>query len=624
MYVATRDQMDFLVRQSKMKSGFLSLVVALAIAMGCSQMKAQTAVLTRSYNNGRTGANTTETELTPAQIESRGLTRIHSLLLTGDDPRIEAQPLYFPGIQMSDGQKHDVLFVFSMSNNIWAFDANTGAPIWPSPIFLGPPFLPAPGDPVDSAGINKSFGILSTPVIDPDTKVLYVVNWLSDAATHSTRLFQLHALRLSDGQEVPGKPPLGFTSTFINAAGQAITFNQVQKQRAALLLAPAPNSLHGASGKRLYVAITGSEDPPANGDPATVNHGWVFAFDVDAWQQSSAWVSTPSSFGGGIWQGSQGPAADANGNVYFMTANGGYILAPQEKDFNGITDYSECFVRLREQGGTLSAMDWFSPFRDAKRHKFGMGDVGPNSPSYDYTDQDLGSAGAVLIPDSRLIIGVGKDGVLYVLDRYSMGKNIGDPSKLYEPPIFFTYDPDTHLPAYANARPDGNLDFEPLPGMKSHHMHGTPVYWYSDQLGGLLYGWGENGPLRAFTFDGNGHVKLVAQGREVASALLADPATPGVGGMPGGMITLSSNGGKNGVVWATAPLDGDANKFPVAGAVRAYDATAFDSLPAGVPRMRLLWEATGFTFSKFCVPIVADGKVFVPTYDGRVDEYVLK
>ena len=96
--------------------------------------------------------------------------------------------------------------------------------------------------------------------------------------------------------------------------------------------------------------------------------------------------------------------------------------------------------------------------------------------------------------------------------------------------------------------------------------------------------------------------------------------------MPGGQLTLSANGDRDGIVWATVPIDGDANRNVVAGIVRAYDATHFDATPHpdGTPRLRLLWSATGFNYSKFCPPMVADGKVFVPTYDGRIDVYTLK
>src|SRR5205814_1033364 len=113
-------------------------------------------------------------------------------------------------------------------------------------------------------------------------------------------------------------------------------------------------------------------------------NGWVVAYDVDGSRKIGAWVSTPSSFGGGIWQASQGPAADENGNVYVMTGNGGYVKGPDGKliDFEGKTDFAESFVKLRvtdSQGSQkLTAVDWFTPFKDSAR-------------AGAYRDQDLGA-----------------------------------------------------------------------------------------------------------------------------------------------------------------------------------------------------------------------------------------
>ena len=201
-------------------------------------LSAQTKVLTRSYNNARTGANTTENVLTPARVLSRGLTKAFSLSVGEDDPRIEAQPLYMPGITMADGAKHDVIYLFSMSNNVWAFDANTGGALWAKPTFLGPPFLPKLNDAVDSKNINRSFGILSTPVIDTRVGLMYMVDWDTNDAAHQNRSLHLNAIRLKDGQRPPEKPALLIQADGTNSAGQKISLNQVQKQRAALLLTP--------------------------------------------------------------------------------------------------------------------------------------------------------------------------------------------------------------------------------------------------------------------------------------------------------------------------------------------------------------------------------------------------
>src|SRR5262249_40838981 len=161
-----------------------------------------------------------------------------------------------------------------------------------------------------------------------------------------------------------------------------------------------------------------------------------------------------------------------------------------------------------------------------------------------------------------------------VLDRANLGKTIGDPSRLKAPPIFLTFDPDPNVLQYRNASPVGNMDFKPSPGVKTHHLHGSPVYWNSAAHGPLLFAWGENAELRASPLAPSGKATLLAHGSEVASAAMAN-APQSMGGMPGAMVTLSANGRADGIVWATAPIDGDANMHVVSGIVRAYDATNF-------------------------------------------------
>jgi outer membrane protein assembly factor BamB len=590
----------------------IRIAALLAMAVLAPTARAGTPVLTRSYDNGRTGANLTETQLKPAVVAQHGLKKLYTITLGTDNPRMEAQPLYVPGLKMSDGKVHDVLYVFSMSNNIWAFDAATGAAIWPQPVNYGPPFLPADGDPASNKGMNKAIGFMSTPVVDLDAGQIYAVHVI---APMGQRKLLVEAIGLADGQ--PKETPLPMQASVVNKAGQRVSLSQVQSQRAAMLLTPLPSPGRptAAGPKTLYALFTGSDgDPPANA--LQQNHGWVLAFDVTAWKQVGSWTPTPSSFGGGMWQASQGPADDEKGNVYVLTGNGGYLVnGGMKTSFVGDTDFAECFVRLRP-GGTLAAptlelADWYAPFRDVDRKK----DSG-----YDYTDQDLASGGPILPPGTNLLLGAGKDGVLYVFDRDNLGKAINDKSKLKAAPIFFTFDPDRTIASYAQARADGDLDFVPMLGVKTHHLHGTPVYWESAKYGPMLFCWGENSRLRAFALNtSTGVAKNLAHGVDVASATLADPMHAGLGGMPGGMLALSANGDKGGIVWATAPIDGDANKEVVPGIIRAYDATEYDLEPEpDKTRMRRIWQFSGFTYSKFCPPVVADGRLFVPTYDGQI------
>jgi outer membrane protein assembly factor BamB len=570
-------------------------------------------VLTRSYDNSRSGANTLEKNLTPANVAS--VHKLRELALDpGDDPRIEAQPLYVPQLVTANG-KHDVLIVSTMANNVYAFDVNSGTRLWKRN--LGKPISPKQEGrlntgltktDIDLFGVNLKWGILSTPVIDPDTNTLYVVSWSSADGKRDKAVHQLNALDLKTGK--PSQKPLEIKGN----AGQNVVYNAPdQKQRSALLLSP----LHQPGGahvkKTLFLAAGMTSEGAANG------HGWLMAFDVDTFKQTAAHCTTPQSHAGGIWQGSQGPASDDQGNVYVMTSNGGW---------NGTTDLSESFVRLHYTGTALDAVDWFTPFLDKNRPA-----SGPNG--YEFTDQDLGSAGPVLVPGSNLLVGAGKDGVLYVFDRGNLGKKLVDQSKpalADNAPllnaIYFTYFPGPQF------QPLVSINAFPADG-KTHHLHGSPVVWPSNAHGTMLFVWGENAALRAWAINPTGQTTFLGESQETASAF-----SNMYNAMPGGMITLSANVGQNGIVWASVPVksnwiklgrqtEGNANQEIVEGVLRAYDASSFQGTDAnGNPQMKLLWENTApgnskpadtrYTYSKFCPPVVADGKVFLATYDGRV------
>jgi outer membrane protein assembly factor BamB len=571
-------------------------------------------ILTRSYDASRTGANTHETALTPKNVGSNLLIKKRQLKFN-DDPRLEAQPLYVSQIKMSDGHVHDVLYVCTMANNIWAFDVNTGNPLWNKPTNLGRPVQPKithepnpTSSEIDMWGINQLWGILSTPVIDLDTKKLYAVAWTSPDGTIANAVHELHEIDITSGhqtgslkitasadsQAMPGKAPAKFMSSR-------------QKQRAALLLTKIPTG-GGGSTKVLLVGcgMTHEENDPT--------HGWLLAYEVAPLRSTAAWCTTPNGTGSGIWQAGQGPAADADGGIYLMTGNYGEEAIPPAAG-----DLPQSLVKLEytpASGGgpaKLEPVGWFTPFEDHVRN--------PNGED-NFQDYDLGSAGPVPLPGLDMVVGAGKDGVLYVLDTDTakFGKG-SDFSKLKQPPIFFTYFPGFGIDA-ANV---ANLDH--LFDGKTHHLHASPAFWVSPANGPMLFCWGENETLRAWKVNAAGVVSFLAKSAELASA-----GAGGRGGMPGGFPIVTSNGAtpNTGIVWATAPISQDANRFVVDGILRAYDATVLD--PAGntdgTARLKLLWDSTHipgntFKFSKFCPPLVADGKVFVPTYDGHVDVYQL-
>jgi outer membrane protein assembly factor BamB len=577
---------------------------------------ARSPVTCRSYNAARTGANTSETILTPQNVGSNLLVKRFSLAFD-DDPRLEAQPLYVPGVTMNDGKVHNVVYICTMANNIWTFDANTGQRIWPQPINLGRPITPKPtpfpGFPssteIDVWGINVKWGILSTPVIDLDSKTLFAVCWTSPTGKVEDAMFQLHAVDLASG--APRRPPLTIeaSSPAQVAPGKPVpTFIAArQKQRTSLLLTSVPR-------KTVFIGcgmVHEERDP---------THGWILAYDVQTFRQTAAWCTTPNGTGSGIWQAGQGPASDENGDIYVMTGNYGVLDQTGDPVPPAAGDLPESFVKLHYTPpatatgtGKLEAVAFFMPFQDAARN--GHGDD-------DFQDYDLGSGGPLPLPGLDLVVGAGKDGVLYVLpkDTNQFGKG-SDFSRLKQIPIFLTYFPGFGIDA-SNSH---NLD--KLYDGKTHHLHGSPVFWVSPSEGPMLFVWGENECLRAWAINASGQTRFFAKSAEVASA-----GVGGRGGMPGGFLTVSSNGNTphTGIVWATAPISGDANRFVVEGILRAYDASTLDPKgnPDGTPRLKLLWDSThipGNTFhhSKFCPPVVADAQVFVPTYDGRVDVYGL-
>jgi outer membrane protein assembly factor BamB len=578
-------------------------------------------VVTRSYDIARTGVNTNETALTPRRVGDGFLTKYFSLTFD-DDPRLEAQPLYVPGIKMNDGNVHDVVYVCTMANNIWAFDANDGTRIWQQPANLGRPIQPkarphkgfANATEIDRWGINILWGILSTPVIDLDTNRMYVVNWSSSDGSVDNSSFELHAIDITSGQDVSSPLAVAASAPSQQAPGKAVpTFiPNRQKQRASLLLLTPANC--AIARKTLFLACGMLHE---NNDPT---HGWLIAYDVDTFRQTAAWCTTPNGTGSGIWQAGAGPSADENGDIYVMTGNYGVRDAAGHAVAPAAGDLAESIVKLHytpptddASPGKLEAVAWFTPFQDSMRSTNGV---------HDFQDYDLGSGGPVPIPGMSIVVGAGKDGVLYVLDKDTAKFGQGsDFSKLKQPPVFFTYNPGPGIDASVLANLDKFYD------RKTHHLHGTPIYWNSP-TGPMLCVWGENESLRAYSLDPSGKVTLRAK-----SLAIASPYSPGIGGMPGGFPVISCNGSKpnTGIIWATAPRFGDAYKHLVEGILRAYDATKPDQVKNsdGSARLHLLWKSTQipnntFTHSKFCPPVVADGKVFVPTYDGRVDVYGLE
>ena len=593
-----------------------------------------TPILTRSYDNTRSGSTLNETILTPSSVKTKGIKKLFSVVLTGNARGAEAQPLLRPSVRMADGVIRDLLIVATMSNVVFAFDANTGTPIWSQR--LGTPIIGSRD--IDAYSINDLWGILSTPVIDPDTNIVYCVAWSSPDGTWQKGQHNLCSLDISTG--APVHAPLSLANATYNPTHglPTMTFKSVErKQRAGLLL----TSISGA--KTLFIGCGSIFESLAS------NQGWIIAVDVKTFSISAAWTACPAESGGGIWQGAQGPAADDKGNIYFVTGNG---------SFDGVTDFGESIVKLAYtpastgKSAALQVADWWTPWSDAMRtgakiagqfhhavaraHRrralaagVAIDDHATVTNTNDWGDMDLGSAGALLIPQLNMVLGSGKDGILYACKMFDMGKTMSadllNPNKNYgklaSPPIWFTFFPGFNVsPTPADISSLDGLFFS-----RTHHMHSTPVCYNSLTHGQMLFNWGENECLRAWNVDAHSNINYLARSFETASPNA--PVPPG--GMPGGMISLSADGpvDESAILWACVPYL-DANKVISAGRLLAYDATSFAPYPgSGGERIVPLWDSQDwnihFSHNKFNIPIVSGGKVYVPTYDGTIDVYGL-
>lgn len=606
-------------------------------------------VLTRAADNTRSGSYTSETIFTQANVKTQGLRRYFQLWMEGDARGCEAQPLVMPKVAMDDGTTRDVVVVCSMNGLVWCYDANDSDILWVKK--LAPPVKGSRA--IDGWGINDWWGILSTPIIDPDSQTLYAVSWTSPDGTPGKGMHAVHSLRLKDGSRV--NPPCSLANVsykFPNNAGTQKYSSTMRKQRSSLCFATI-------GGKKTVFFACGTVQETIGGAA-----GWIVAYDVDS-NTIAAALPLTNGYGAGIWMAGGGLCCDGT-FLYGVTGNGSF--APP-------IDFGECAVKVKytPAGATgnasLEVVQWFAPFSDAGRQGedptksapasvlneklagisaptsmghmpvTGMADMDAqgkvvgmhleaNVKKQDaaWGDEDLGSAGCVLIPKFNLLIVSGKDGVGYVLDATNLGNNrpadfanIAKVKAMAKQVVFLTFFPGFNVNPMPQDQTQMNFDFNG----KTRHMHSTPVVFESPVHGTMLFCWGENSVCRVWTVSASG-LKFLAQGQEIASANV--PQNPG--GMPGGFMCLSANGSTKGtaLLWATVPY-GDANKTVTNGRLLVYDAENFGQNPDGTARLMPLWDSQQwniqFTYNKFCPPTISGGKLFLATYADTVDVYGL-
>ncbi|PYU27256.1 MAG: pyrrolo-quinoline quinone [Acidobacteria bacterium] len=493
-----------------------------------------TDVTTFHNDNARTGQNLTETTLTPANVNSQTFGLLRNLLVDG---KVDAEPLYLSQLSLAGGV-YNVVFIATEHDSVYAFDSDTGAQLWKVSM------LGSGETTSDSRGcgqVSPEIGITSTPVIDRKAGphgTIYVVAMSKKGSTYFQRL---HALDVTTGAELLGGPvtiQATYPGTGANSSGGQVIFDPKQyKERSGLLL------LNGV----IYTSWGSHCDI----NPYTA---WIIGYDASNLSQSSVLNLTPNGSEGSIWQSGGGPAADAQGNIYVLMANGTFDTTLDANGFPSGHDYGNAFVKISTSGGTLRVADYFNM---------------SNTVSESGADTDLGSGAPMLLPDLGdgagstllLAVGAGKDGNIYIVDRSNMGK--------------------------FNAT--SNHVYQQLSGAVPNGVFGVPAYF-----NGTVYYCDVDATLKSFTIS-NGKIS------GTPTNTVASFTYPGV------LPSVSANGSSNGIVWAI-----ENTGTAVLHAFAASDLTRelYNSNQASSGRDHF---GSG---NKFITPMISDGKIFAATTNG--------
>jgi len=398
---------------------------------------ANTAVLTNKYDMYRTGQNLNETILNTGNVN---VNKFGKKLSYPVDGQVYAQPLYAPNVNVNGGT-HNMAIIATEHDSVYAFDADQHLQLWHASFINPPQITPIPSSDTHCGDLTPEIGITSTPVIDPNTNILYVVA----ATKENGQYFQrLHAIDITTGNEVSQPKTItakvrGHGDGSIN--GHIIFDPLKENQRSGLLL------LNGV------VYITWASHCDHN-----PYHGWVLGYNASTLKQVAVYNDSPNGSRAGIWQSGGGLAADSSGNVYFMSGNGTFDLK------GGGKDAGDSFVKLSTQNG-LSRSDYFTPFNQA---------------CLDQRDADLGSGAPLLLPSVNEVISAGKEGRIYVVSRDTMGgyHSIKNPCTQQS-----RTDVDKILQEFAPGTIGG--------------LFGTPVYWNGSK-GEFVYFGGSGDPVKAY------------------------------------------------------------------------------------------------------------------------------
>lgn len=503
-------------------------VILLSVGLSLPSL-AQVSVLTHHNDNARTGQNLRETSLTPAVVNTRQFGELFTHPLDG---MVVAQPLYVPKLHIN-GANHNVVFVATLHDGIYAFDADnkTGhnaSPLWHRSLIDPPKVTTVPfgemGKNCPDTGFTE-VGIVGTPVIHPGTKTMYLVAKTLESGKYVHRL---HALDITTGKEKLGGPVVIKASS--ESGGKEVTFqDQHRMQRPALLL----------SDDVLYIAFGTAgcdKDPPST--------AWTMAYDANSLKQLAVLDVGPTQQAiPGMWMAGDGPSVDSSGDVYVATGEGLF-------DYNmGGLDYGDTLLKLSLADGSLSLVDYFTPYNQADLYA---------------NDLDLGSSGLVVLPDQsgpypHLGIIAGKEGMIYLVNRDNLGQ--------YNPMV------------------DQVVQEEPFDPDKNVEIDGGATYWNN-----LVYFGGVRQPVKAFSL--------------IDGVLSSGPvATSAAEHFSMSLFSISANGAENGILWG---VESQAGRHDL----DAFDAITLELLYSSTQNpTRDPMDLT----THFDMPTVANGKVYVGT-----------
>jgi hypothetical protein len=520
-------------------SGILAVVLFCIFSIA---LPAQVNVTTYHNDNARTGQNTQETILAPVNVNGGQFGKLFSVSVDG---WVYAQPLYLSQVNIAGGT-HNVLYVATEHDSLYAIDADQGTVYWHITL------IPSGGSTVNSISdlacldLVPEIGITGTPVIDTSTGTIYLV---AKSKVDGSLVQYLHAIDVVTATEKFGGPVFIHASvpgTASDGNGTTVSFNpHLQHQRAGLLL----ENGHVVIGWGSHCDISPW-------------HGWVMSYSASTLAQEAAFNTSADGRGNGVWMSGGGLAADSKGNIFFATGNG---------TWNGTTDYGDSIVKLGPpSGGSFPVLDYFTPY---------------NQSSLGGGDGDLGSGGLALLPTlpsgQQLLTQMGKDGMMFLIDRNNMGKYCVNA-----------------VPACRGS--DTNIVQE-IP-IATAGVWGTPAYW-----NGRVY-WGgareasypDN--LKAFSFNANdsGLISTSPTSESLRTFSFPHPSP-----------SISAKGSANGILWA---LDNSAVGTCSSSAncqiLYAYDATNLANMLYDSSQAPNNHDVPGGAV-KFATPTIANGKVYV-------------